>query len=113
MLDIYDPNYYGHKLSKRRNSLEEYLENLQKSMLADLDRFEQGISSGERHEDFIPSYQQRLEEYYKIYTDANWTLISEWFNKFQNSLRDRSLRNNIRAVINSIPIKEFTNSLKV
>jgi hypothetical protein len=113
MLNIYDPNYHDPELSKRQDSLGKCLEDLQKSMLADLDRFEQGISSGVRYRDFIPSYQQRLEEYYKIYTEANWKLISEWFNTFQDSLRDRSPSNNIRADINSIPIKEFIKSLKV
>jgi hypothetical protein len=113
MLNIYDPKYHDHELSKRRDFLGKSLEELQKSMLDDLDRFEQGIGYGVRYEDFIPSYQERLEEYHKIYTEANWKLISEWFNKFRDSLSDKSPSNNIRADINSIPIKEFIKSLKV
>jgi len=99
-------------LSKRQASLRGCLESLQKTMITDSNKWQQGISSSHKNQD-ITLYQQKLKECREIYTKANWLLIDQWFTNFQDCVRDTGRRDEIREVVNSMRIELFVESLEV
>jgi hypothetical protein len=109
MLDIYQPidNNARSALLKRQRSLEQELEELQKTMLTDLDRFEKGIPYGVTYSERITSYQQILNELKKTYPNAEWLGIDQCFSNFVDSYRDKGRRdeNEMRVVINDMGMK--------
>jgi hypothetical protein len=117
MLNIYDPNYYGHKLAKKRDSLQECLENLQQSMFNELNGWEDKFKSlsfipDTNDKDFSSSresYKQKLEEYRKIYPEANWITILDWFDGFRD-VSPKDIR--LKGIITDMPIKEVVKSLR-
>jgi hypothetical protein len=111
MINNYD------NLPQRRNSLKECLEILQTSMLNELNGWEDKLKSLSsipdiNDKDFFSSresYKQKLEDYRKIYPEAKWILIFNWFDVFENV----SPKNNkLRGIINDMPIQEVVKSLR-
>lgn len=113
MINIYDPDNF--KLPKRRDSLQECLENLQQSMFNELNGWEEEWKNLSAVPDVKEvsfsrkSYKQKLEEYHKIYPDADWVLIFGWFNNFEKCYH-KDIK--LRGIINDMPIKEVVKSLK-
>jgi hypothetical protein len=113
MLNIYDPKYHDHELSKRRDFLGKSLEELQKSMLTDLDRLEKNVSGGLRYKDHIISYQQSLNKLKETYPHAEWVWINQCLTNLDDSYRDKGRQDEMREVINSMKIQKVVESLKV
>jgi hypothetical protein len=115
MLNPYQPIDFNARsaLLKRQGSLQQDLESLQKTMLIDLDRFENRISSRVIYEELILSYQQTLNELKETYPQAEWFRIDQCFTNFVDSYRDKRRQDEMREVINSMEIQKVVESLKV